>query len=378
MEAAQMEFDSTYTPRSLEGSELQRSSVDDDGYTSLGTILCTYNAPIKEDHAWALCFVSCSYLQHNPTPASSSAGNCNDFGNMTPPETLDEKVMSSVRIHRDGHIFVDGDILGSPRIAMLALVIYKALDYGVAEDEERSLDVKLESLLEKMGSVEEDNLAVLQEVEEKCVNYFQDKIKGKVLPEMYFKQVTQSLVQDFLEFSRLLQIAEDAEKTLNKMDFPTSKNYEVISESDIPEEKDDTVSKNGLSKAWVKVWIQVVRELRRGHVVLKHIPSSVLCNTENYQKTPFELLMDDIRLQNYHLRKVSENPKKSGIGTGASRVMLSDVIMELVQTRPNLRKVPHANLEPEPPTSKKAIEELIKGVRGLKPLRPVHRREQVS
>lgn len=82
----------------------------------------------------------------------------------------------------------------------------------------------------------------------------------------------------------------------------------------------------------VRLWIQVLRELRRG-VQLKKV-----CHTRNpieYQMTPYEILMDDIRSRRYKLKQVTVD------GSIPPRVKKDAhaIILEFIRSRPPLRKV---------------------------------------
>ncbi|KAK2085769.1 Protein spire 2 [Saguinus oedipus] len=65
---------------------------------------------------------------------------------------------------------------------------------------------------------------------------------------------------------------------------------------------------------WARLWVQLMRELRHG-VKLKKVQEQEFnpLPTE-FQLTPFEMLMQDIRARNYKLRKVMV----SGLGVGAA------------------------------------------------------------
>lgn len=81
-----------------------------------------------------------------------------------------------------------------------------------------------------------------------------------------------------------------------------------------------------------RLWVQVVRELRRG-VQLKKV-----CYNRKpieFELTPYEILMDDIRSRRYKLNKVMVDgniPHKVKKDAHA-------VILEFIRSRPPLRKV---------------------------------------
>ena len=90
-----------------------------------------------------------------------------------------------------------------------------------------------------------------------------------------------------------------------------------------------------------KLWVQVIRQLRTG-VKLK---ATHLMDSEGggqyrrkpieYELTPYEMMMDDIRSRRYKLRQVMVD------GTIPPRVKKDAhaVILEFIRSRPPLRKV---------------------------------------
>ncbi|CAH1396260.1 unnamed protein product [Nezara viridula] len=87
---------------------------------------------------------------------------------------------------------------------------------------------------------------------------------------------------------------------------------------------------------WARLWVQVVRELRRG-VQLKKVCYSR--KPIEFELTPYEILMDDIRSRRYKLNKVMVDgniPHKVKKDAHA-------VILEFIRSRPPLRKVSASN-----------------------------------
>lgn len=82
-----------------------------------------------------------------------------------------------------------------------------------------------------------------------------------------------------------------------------------------------------------RLWVQVVRELRHG-VQLKKVCYSRAPPIE-YELTPYEILMDDIRSRRYKLNKVMVD------GNIPHRVKKDAhaIILEFIRSRPPLRKV---------------------------------------
>ncbi|XP_017652230.1 protein spire homolog 1-like, partial [Nannospalax galili] len=121
---------------------------------SLEQILRLYNQPINEEQAWAVCFHSCGYLRaaarRQPRRRVRSA--------------------AQIRVWRDGAVTLAPDEGEPPPatgklgyshcteaevIESLGIIIYKALDYGLKENEERELSPPLEQLIDQMANTVE-------------------------------------------------------------------------------------------------------------------------------------------------------------------------------------------------------------------------------
>ena len=84
-----------------------------------------------------------------------------------------------------------------------------------------------------------------------------------------------------------------------------------------------------------KLWVQVIRQLRNG-VKLKAIGVGESARKPiEYELTPYEMMMDDIRSRRYKLRQVMVD------GAIPPRVKKDAhaVILEFIRSRPPLRKV---------------------------------------
>lgn len=81
-----------------------------------------------------------------------------------------------------------------------------------------------------------------------------------------------------------------------------------------------------------RLWVQVIRELRNG-VKLKKVDYSR--TPIEFELTPYEILMDDIRSRRYKLNKVmvdGDIPQKVKKDAHA-------IILEFIRSRPPLKKV---------------------------------------
>uniref|UniRef100_A0A1Q3EYC9 Putative spire n=1 Tax=Culex tarsalis TaxID=7177 RepID=A0A1Q3EYC9_CULTA len=172
-------------------------------------------------------------------------------------------------------------------------------------------------------------------------------------PEDHYRAVCRALATETLELRTFLQrvcTGEGAEVLRLKAQAETSgKELEKIHFSD-----------------WARFWMQVVDELRRG-VRLKKINFSR--TPIEYELTPYEILMEDIRSRKYNLRKVMVD------GDIPPRVKKDAhaVILEFIRSRPPLRKASDRKLAPQPLKRVSCPrEQLLDSIRKGRVLKPVH------
>uniref|UniRef100_A0A3Q2P9E3 Spire-type actin nucleation factor 1b n=1 Tax=Fundulus heteroclitus TaxID=8078 RepID=A0A3Q2P9E3_FUNHE len=345
---------------------------------SLEEILRLYSQPINEEQAWAVCYQCCRTLAKAHREPRRISG----------PE--------DVRIQRDGSVRMDhrgGE--GFPPVSgkkntletftkhlvieSLGIMIYKALDYGLKENEERELSPPLEQLIDLMtNSAEAEKEACLDEgyeaTEEEDEREYDPKTISSVhsyrdilklctahLPSVsdgpsHYQAVCRALYTETRELRTFLQKIKSAKENLRKMEKETS--------------EEPGRDLNELQNAdWARFWVQVMRDLREG-VKLKKVQERQYNPLPiEYQLTPYEMLMDDIRSKRYKLRKVMVNAdipprlKKSA----------HEVILEFIRSRPPLNPVSARKLKPQaqpPPTLHERILEEIKAERKLRPVSP--------
>jgi hypothetical protein len=130
---------------------------------------------------------------------------------------------------------------------------------------------------------------------------------------------------------------------------------------------------------WAKLWMQVIHELRHG-VKLRKVSESYAISRRNieYELTPFEILLDQIRARRYHLKKVSMDSLNTELKKDAR-----DIILEFIRSRPPLKKLSQRNLA----ASKLAIkseplnlhEQLMNSIRNYStPLRKISKQNSVG
>ncbi|EDV99255.1 GH13128 [Drosophila grimshawi] len=249
----------------------------------------------------------------------------------------------------------------------LAEVVYAALDYNFA-DEECQMSQELENLFHFMTADENDddcidegieegdkrwddeteeernNTKELEHVIETCRNHIKP-----ALPENHYKAVCRALVTETIELRTFLQqvLNKDTAKLIKASESSQSTQYEL--------------AKLGFND-WAGFWVQVIDELRRG-VRLKKL------NYERtpieYELTPYEILMGDIRAKKYQLRKVMVN------GDIPPRVKKDAhaMILEFIRSRPPLKKASERQLGPPLKCTPSPREQLMESIRQGKELK---------
>uniref|UniRef100_A0A3Q1GJP9 Spire type actin nucleation factor 1 n=1 Tax=Acanthochromis polyacanthus TaxID=80966 RepID=A0A3Q1GJP9_9TELE len=352
---------------------------------SLEEILRLYNQPINEEQAWAVCYQSCRTLakKHRGRRSSSAAAAAVGASSLAGPRKISGS--GDVRIQKDGSVRVehqDCEDKYSPCtttevIESLGIMIYKALDYGLKENEERELSPPLEQLIDlmtNMAEVEKDACpdegyeAIEEEDEAEDDNIstahgYRDILKlcTAHLPSLsdapsHYQAVCRALYTETRELRTFLEKIKSAKENLRKMEEETS--------------EEPGRDLNELQNAdWARFWVQVMRDLREG-VKLKKVQERQYNPLPiEYQLTPYEMLMDDIRSKRYKLRKVMVN------GDIPPRLKKSahEVILEFIRSRPPLNPVSARKLKPQqqpPPTLHERILEEIKAERKLRPVSP--------
>ncbi|KAI2586208.1 SPIRE1 isoform 12, partial [Pan troglodytes] len=189
-------------------------------------------------------------------------------------------------------------------IESLGIIIYKALDYGLKENEERELSPPLEQLIDHMantveadGSNDEGYEAAeegLGDEDEKrkisAIRSYRDVMKlcAAHLPTEsdapnHYQAVCRALFAETMELHTFLTKIKSAKENLKKIQ-EMEKSDE--SSTDLEELK---------NADWARFWVQVMRDLRNG-VKLKKVQERQYNPLPiEYQLTPYEMLMDDIR-----------------------------------------------------------------------------------
>ncbi|CAI5779769.1 Hypothetical predicted protein [Podarcis lilfordi] len=345
---------------------------------SLEEILRLYNQPINEEQAWAVCYQCCGSLRSRGRRGES------------PSRRVESP--ADIRIWKDGAVTL-GDRARSPPAAgksehlrcpetevieSLGIIIYKALDYGLKENEERELSPPLEQLIDHMtntveadGSKDEGYEALDEGVEEEndkgdveVIHSYRDVMKlcAAHLPTRsdapnHYQAVCRALFAETMELYTFLARIKSARENLKKMQ-----------EMDREGTDDSSADLDDLKTAdWAQFWVQVMRDLRDG-VKLKKVKERQFNPLPiEYQLTPYEMLMDDIRSKRYTLRKVMVN------GDIPPRLKKSahDIILDFIRSRPPLNPASARKLKPTPPRPRSLHERILEEIKSERKLRPV-------
>ncbi|XFF86784.1 hypothetical protein AB1E18_013003 [Capra hircus] len=343
---------------------------------SLEEVLKAYEQPINEEQAWAVCFQCCRGLRGAPG------------GRRRIRDTAD------ILLRRDGSVSArresgaaEPTTMVSPAsseaqvVQSLGFAIYRALDWGLAEHEERELSPQLERLIDLMansdcdddggGGTADEGYGGPEEEEEaeggpRTVSTFAQAMRlcAARLTEprgaqTHYQAVCRALFVETLELRAFLARVREAKEMLQRL------------REDEPQAEKPLVELDSLRRTdWARLWVQLMRELRHG-VKLKKVQEQEFnpLPTE-FQLTPFEMLMQDIRARNYKLRKVMVD------GDIPPRVKKDahELILDFIRSRPPLKQVSERRLRPLPQKQRTLHEKILEEIKQERRLRPVESR----
>ncbi|CAG2101804.1 unnamed protein product, partial [Medioppia subpectinata] len=168
-------------------------------------------------------------------------------------------------------------------ISSLGIVLFRALDFGLHDDEERSLSAPLERLIDRLttNTTTEDDARDegIELMENSSKTSFDDviqmccaRLEDGQNADTHYRGVCRALVLETLELkSFLVQISRQSK----------DKNEKKEAEEEVIED-------------WARLWLHVIRQLREG-VYLRPIPAARERCDAAFELTPFERLLADIR-----------------------------------------------------------------------------------
>uniref|UniRef100_A0A672MK04 Spire-type actin nucleation factor 1a n=1 Tax=Sinocyclocheilus grahami TaxID=75366 RepID=A0A672MK04_SINGR len=353
--------------------DISMDCTDGEDELCLEEILTLYSQPINEEQAWAVCYQCCRWLTQKQRRKETGG---------SPPGRIAGP--GDVRIRKDGTVKLyqqsspDKHIPPSTSIEIiesLGIMIYKALDYGLKEHEERELSPPLEQLIDLMTNMadtetdcpdegyeateEEDegdeeltevsNIRGYRDIISLCTSH----LPGPSDARNHYQAVCRALYAETKELRTFLEKIKSAKENLRKMEGETEEPVRDLNE---------------LQNAdWARFWVQVMRDLRHGVKLKKVQERQYNLLPIEFQLTPYEMLMDDIRSKRYKLRKVMVN------GNIPPRLKKSahEIILEFIRSRPPLNPVSARKLKPHPTRPPSLHERILEGIRSERKLRPV-------
>ncbi|KAK2491050.1 hypothetical protein MC885_008940, partial [Smutsia gigantea] len=338
---------------------------------SLEEVLKAYEQPINEEQAWAVCFQGCRGLRDAP-------------GRPRLRDTAD------ILLRRDGTVgapreprAAEPTMVVSPAsweaqmVQSLGFAIYRALDWGLDASEERELSPQLERLIDLMANsdcddsgcgVADEGYGGPEEEDEaeggpRVVRTFAQAMRLCAArltdprgAQTHYQAVCRALFVETLELRAFLARVREAKEMLQKL------------REDEPQAEKPLAELDNLGHTdWARLWVQLMRELRHG-VKLKKVQEQEFnpLPTE-FQLTPFEMLMQDIRARNYKLRKVMVD------GDIPPRVKKDahELILDFIRSRPPLKQVSERRLRPLPQKQRTLHEKILEEIKQERRLRPV-------
>ncbi|KAF4789228.1 spire type actin nucleation factor 2 [Turdus rufiventris] len=339
---------------------------------SLEEVLKCYEQPLNEEQAWALCFQGCRAAAAAPVAPA-------------PLRTADIRLRAdgSLRLPAPPH---DLPALLTPSaeaqmVQSLGFAVYRALDWGLDENEERELSPRLEQLIDLMTNSDSEDSGCAtadegyggQDEEEeggegppRSVRTFGQamrccaaRLADPAGAPAHYQAVCRALFAETVELMAFLAKIRDAKELLQK-----------LKEDEEEEERPAAELGNLRNTDWARLWVQLMRELRHG-VKLKKVQEKQFnpLPTE-YQLTPFEMLMQDIRARNYKLRKVMVD------GDIPPRVKKDahELILDFIRSRPPLKQASERRLRPLPQKQRTLHEKILEEIRQERKLRPVEQK----
>lgn len=279
----------------------------------------------------------------SPTPPPSSSTLHSMMGRQVQNDEL-EKILTDTFFDQQKQL-VQKQVLKS-----VAYLIFDALDYGNNYSNEPVLNNTLSRLLLLISGhykeykkdqtlldnndeadgiysddedVDEDDLISFDKAILMCKNHVAEC-------DYHYRAVCRGLYAQAFELKVFLSKIEDSKNILQKSGKePTHYCFEVLDKND-----------------WAKLWMQVIHELRNVHVKLRKVASSELSQPTlrrrhvEYELTPFEILLEQIRARKYSLKKVTLDQSLARELKKDAR----DIILDFIRSRPPLKKSSLRNL----------------------------------
>ncbi|XP_053202580.1 protein spire homolog 2-like [Panonychus citri] len=386
-----------------------KNILDSSNCVSLSSILESFNAPINEEQCWALCHQTVKTVSrlNDKRPLYLLNGPANLYINkegFVHEKSFTESAnrVNAIITSEPGNLF-----------ASIGTTLFLALDYGLESQEERSLDANLELLIDRLTcSQMEDKESNDEGIErdspeyefgpnaidgsnlvEQILSLCNNRLGSAEAAEAHYRAVCRALVAEAMELSSFLHKITSFTSELKNVNISMSggsshsyphspshyshhkhqhhqqqqhqhqhqqyyHNHHHSHSSNCTDSSGAVISIANLGLAdWARLWMQVIQELRQD-VKLKKVHLTEKPSFE-FELTPFEMLLDDIRSRRYKLNKVIVNE------SAPSRVPKNahDIILEFIRSRPPLVPASKRKLPPPPVREPSLFEKLLNSIR---------------
>uniref|UniRef100_A0A3Q3JLI8 KIND domain-containing protein n=1 Tax=Monopterus albus TaxID=43700 RepID=A0A3Q3JLI8_MONAL len=301
---------------------------------SLEEILSLYGQPINEEQAWAVCYQCCRTLAQKHRRKSSRSRGASA---LYYPKKIEGP--RDVRVGRDGtiklHFEVSTDKDRSAPTSLeiidsLGVMIYKALDYGLKENEERELSPPLERLIDLMTNNEETESDPCPDEGYEATEEDEDEEQE---PEP-ISNMTIGTVSSIHSYRDIIMLCSS----------------HLPSPSDAPNH-------------YQAVCRALYAETRELHTFLEKIKNA----KEHLQKIEGETRVEPVK----DLNELQNADWVNGNIPPRLKKSAHEIILEFIRSRPPLNPGSARKLKPHPPRPQSLHERLLEGIRSERKLRPV-------
>ncbi|KAG5838377.1 hypothetical protein ANANG_G00223080 [Anguilla anguilla] len=311
------------------------------GQISFNKILELQAQPISEEQAWALCYQLCTLLS-----VDQYGRRCEYY---TSGRMLQLPGINNILLMNDGNVCLRMDDSSTDYFAFetedemvdyLGRLIYSCLDWGLDSSVERELNETLEVLLCQMTKVKLSQsmqesfqpLCTFSEVIQVCENRLYEPAQAA----RHYRATCSALFSETLELCQYFHNVQRNKDVLQKL---------------IIEPETRTVSQD--AARWVFSWKHLIEDLIRG-VALRPVEWLNITAPLPVKRSPFQQLLDDIKLKRYTLRKV-QRIGKTYMASGHHEALLM-----AISSRPKLKPVSERKLKTRP-KAESSLHELLMG-----------------
>ncbi|XP_006816914.1 protein spire homolog 1-like [Saccoglossus kowalevskii] len=179
----------------------------------------------------------------------------------------------------------------------------------------------------------------------------------------HYQAVVRALVAEVQELTTFLEKISSGKKNLQKI------THKVHEKNDVSTTTTTELMELGIHD-WARLWMQVIKQLRTG-VQLKKSGERRRAPIE-YELTPYEMILDDIRSRKFILKQVmidGEIPPQV-------KKDAHDVILDFIRSRPPLKPVNDRILPPVSPRRPSTFERMLDEIKSVPRLKPTPRRQE--